>query len=249
MAGYFNKYYLHQRFFPGFISIFINPFFFIRKRLVEKIRLLAPELHGKLLDFGCGAKPYRLLFSNTNEYIGVDIENEGHDHCGEQIDVYYDGKHLPFGDESFDAILTSEVLEHVPELNECIQELYWVLKPGGRILITVPFVWQEHELPFDFRRFSVTGIKKQLTDNGFKILVEERTGHFLEVVIQLWMTYLRRLFYVNNKYVNLALNCIFISPACITGLFFSWIFPPKKDLYFNAVILAEKMHSAVSDNI
>jgi SAM-dependent methyltransferase len=240
MAHSFNKYYLHQRFFPGSISLFINPFFFIRKRLAEKIRSLAPQLHGRLLDFGCGAKPYRLLFTNASEYIGVDIENEGHDHRGEQIDVYYDGNHLPFGDASFDAILTSEVLEHVPEINECLRELYRVLKPGGRILITVPFVWQEHELPFDFRRFSVTGIKKLLTDNGFKILVEERTGNFLEVVIQLWMTWLRSVFYVRNKYINLALNALFIAPACITGLFLSWILPSGKDLYFNAVILAEK---------
>jgi Methylase involved in ubiquinone/menaquinone biosynthesis len=240
MPGFFNKYYLYQRFFPGFGSIFINPFYFIRKRLVEKIKLLAPELSGKLLDFGCGAKPYQELFSNAQNYIGIDIENEGHDHENENIDVYYDGETIPFENETFDSIFSSEVLEHVPDVDACLKELSRVLKPEGKILITVPFVWQEHELPFDFRRFSAIGIKKQLEDNGFEILHEEKTGHFLEVAVQLWMIYLRRLFYVKNKYVNIVLNFIFISPSCLVGVFLSRILPKKRDLYFNAVVLAKK---------
>ena len=234
------SYYLHQQFFPGFISVFINPFYFIRKRLAHKMALLAPELGGRLLDFGCGAKPYRKLFAHVTEYIGIDIENEGHDHKNEKIDVYYNGKEVPFEKETFDAILSSEVFEHVPDINECLQELSRILKPKGKILITVPFVWQEHELPFDFRRFTTTGIKKCLTENNFEILVEEKTGHYVEVVVQLWMTYLRSLIYVNNKYINLVLNVIFIFPACIAGIFLSCLFPKKRELYFNSIILAQK---------
>jgi hypothetical protein len=62
MLNYFNKCYLHQQFFPGLISVFINPFYFIRKHLVRKVALFAPELSGRLLDFGCGTKPYEVLF-------------------------------------------------------------------------------------------------------------------------------------------------------------------------------------------
>jgi SAM-dependent methyltransferase len=240
MLGFFNKYYLHQRFFPGLISIFINPFYFIRKRLIEKIKPLASEMEGKLLDFGCGAKPYQSLFSNVNSYIGIDIENEGHDHTNEQIDVYFDGENIPFDNETFDSVLTTETLEHVPNVDNCLKEIGRVLKPNGKILLTVPFVWQEHEMPFDFRRFSTNGIKKHLIDNGFEILVEEKTGHYLEVVIQLWMLYLRRLFYIKNKYINLITNFIFIAPACLIGLFLTWLLPSKKDLYFNVILLAKK---------
>jgi ubiquinone/menaquinone biosynthesis C-methylase UbiE len=241
MLNYFNKIYLHQLFSPSIISVFINPFYFIRKRLSEKIKIFAPAMEGKLLDFGCGAKPYQILFTNVESYKGIDIENEGHDHKNENIDVYFDGKNIPFDSETFDSVLTSEVLEHVPNVDECLKEIRRVLKPSGKILLTVPFVWQEHELPFDFRRFLSIGIKKHLIDNGFKILAEEKTGHFLEVVIQLWMNFLRRLFYRNNKYINLILNFLFISPACIIGVFLSWALPKYKDLYFNVILLAEKL--------
>ena len=239
MFNNFNKIYLHQLFFPKLISVFINPFYFIRKRLANEIKKYAPKMEGKLLDFGCGAKPYQILFSNIESYIGIDIENEGHDHKNEKIDLFYDGENIPFDNETFDSILSSEVLEHVPNIDGCLKEIKRVLKSNGKILLTVPFVWQEHELPFDFRRFSTIGIKKHLIDNGFKILAEERTGHFLEVVIQLWMTYLRCLLYLKSKYVNLLINLIFISPFCVFGIFLSWLLPKKNELYFNTIILAE----------
>jgi len=242
MLSRFSRYYLHQRFFPGFISLFINPFYFIRKRLLVKIKMLAPKLNGKLLDFGCGAKPYKTLFTNVENYIGLDIENEGHDHKNEDIDILYDGKEIPFDKEVFDSILTSEVLEHVPNVDACLKEFYRVLKPNGKILITVPFVWQEHELPFDFRRFSSIGICHSLKENGFDVLSIEKTGHFMEVIIQLWMIYLRSLFYVKNKYINLLLNIIFISPICLIGYILSLILPKKEDLYFNTVVLAQKIN-------
>src|SRR5215831_6745285 len=85
------------------------PAYFTRNRLLNKITMLAPELKGKLLDFGCGSKPYRSLFS-VDEYIGIDIENPGHPHANEQIDVFYDGKKIPFTDNSFDAVFSSEVI-------------------------------------------------------------------------------------------------------------------------------------------
>jgi len=243
MLNRLNKYYLNQRFFPDFGSIFINPFYFIRKQLVNKITQLAPQLDGQLLDFGCGSKPYQTLFSNVRNYIGVDIEDEGqHDHKNEEIDYYYDGKSIPFDNETFDSILTSEVLEHVPDVDETLKELTRVLKPNGKILITVPFTWQEHELPYDFRRLTTIGLKKYLIDNNFKILTEEKTGHYFEVVIQLWMTYLRSFIYVNNKYINLFLNALFIAPICINGIFLSYIFPKKRELYFNSIILAQKIN-------
>ena len=240
MFDYLNKRYVNQLFFPIFISVFINPFYFIRKRLAEALKSLAPELTGNLLDFGCGAKPYQNLFTNVDNYIGIDIENEGHDHKNEHIDVYYDGKTIPFDNETFDSVLSSEVLEHVPNVDECIKEIGRVLKPAGKMLITVPFVWQEHELPFDFRRFSSSGIKNHLIENGYTIIFEEKTGHFLEVLMQLWMTYLRGLLFTNNKYINLVINFVFISPVCITGLVLSWLLPKKKDLYFSTILFAQK---------
>ena len=100
------NYLKQQSFQPGFLSLFINPLYLIRKPLYKHIRTLAPTLKGKLLDFGCGRKPYEDLFT-VNEYIGVDMESTGHDHTNSKVDVFYDGKHLPFDDNTFDSLFAA----------------------------------------------------------------------------------------------------------------------------------------------
>ena len=75
----------------NFNPTYKHPLYFIRKGLFRKISLYAPQLKGKLLDFGCGEKPYQSLFTNVTEYIGLDYNGEGHDHQNEAVDVYYDG--------------------------------------------------------------------------------------------------------------------------------------------------------------
>jgi ubiquinone/menaquinone biosynthesis C-methylase UbiE len=108
-----------------------HPYYFIRRGILSGIRKFAPELNGKLLDFGCGSKPYRSLF-NVTEYIGLDFPNPGHDHSKEDIDVLYDGKKIPFPDNYFDAVLCSEVFEHIFNLDGTVGEINRVLRPGVR---------------------------------------------------------------------------------------------------------------------
>lgn len=241
MIKQLNAYYLRQQFFPGFISILINPFFFFRRCLVQSMRNHASKLNGKLLDFGCGCKPYQSLFTNISEYIGVDLYNEGHDHQKENIDVYYDGKTLPFDNEMFDSILSNEVLEHVPNLHETLIELNRVLKPEGKILLTVPFVCFEHELPYDFRRLTVGGLSKALNECGFEVLSSEKTGSYVEVIAQLWISYLRDLLYTKNKYANLVINSIFIFPFTLIGVIVSTILFKRNGLYFDSVVIGKKV--------
>jgi SAM-dependent methyltransferase len=147
-----NRVYKQQSFNPGLIGMFFNPFYFIRKRIYQSIASFAPALEGKLLDFGCGSKAYKSLFT-VDEYIGLDVEQSGHSHENEEVDVYYDGKVIPFEDDSFDACFSSEVFEHVFDLEDSLKEIYRVLKPGGKGLFVVPFVWDEHEVPYDFGRY------------------------------------------------------------------------------------------------
>ncbi len=240
MATSLKEYYQLQQFFPNALSLFINPFFFIRKNLVKSIRPMAGELSGKLLDFGCGSKPYESLFNSVDEYIGVDMVNEGHDHQNEDVDVFYDGHILPFEDETFDSVLTSEVLEHVPDIPYSLMEIKRVLKKKGKVLITVPFVWPEHELPYDFRRCTSNGMEHLLVQNGFKPITVVKSGTMFEVIIQLWMMYLHDTFYVKNKFVNIGINIFLLAPFCLFGNILAYILPKKRSLYFNTCILAEK---------
>ena len=232
--------YKKQLFQPNIISLFINPFFILRFALNLAIKKEAINLKGKILDFGCGAKPYKSLFINAVEYIGLDIENEGHSHEKEEIDVYYDGKIIPFENEHFDSIFSSEVFEHVFDIDPILDEINRVLKPGGKILISLPFAWNEHEIPNDFGRYTSFGIIHLLEKHGFEIIRLTKSGHFAAVLAQFIPLYIYELIVTKNKYLNLLLNFLFISPFMIIGLVLSFVMPRNRSLYFNNVVLVQK---------
>lgn len=233
-----TAYLKHQSFQPGILSIFINPFFFIRYAFYKNIRRYIPHLKGKLLDFGCGRKPYENLF-NVTEYIGVDMIETGHDHKNSKIDVYYDGKRLPFNDSIFDSLFCSEVLEHIFNPEEILPELNRVLKPGAKALITVPFSWNEHEMPYDYARYSSEGIKNLLEKNGFKIIELTKSGNFARVNFQLWALYFFELFRKWGR-AGYLLSLLFIVPINITGSILLILFPRNESMYFTNIVLAEK---------
>src|SRR5215471_17650924 len=167
------------------------PAYLTRNRLLKAIANYSKELKGVMMDFGCGSKPYKPLF-NVEKYIGVDFENPGHPHINEQIDVFYDGKKIPFDNDYFDSVFISEVFEHVFDLDEILKELNRVMKPGGLMLITCPFSICEHEVPHDFARYSSYGIRYLLEKNGFEILQQQKSGNSIETIQQLRITYIHQ---------------------------------------------------------
>jgi ubiquinone/menaquinone biosynthesis C-methylase UbiE len=156
-----------QSFQPNALNLFINPFFFIRRGLNKQIRKNSHALTGEMLDFGCGRKPYKNLFK-VSKYVAVDIEVSGHSHKNSEVDVFYNGENLPFPNEVFGSLFCSEVLEHVFNLEGILSELHRVLKKGAQGLITTPFALPEHEVPYDFARYTSFGIKAILERNEFK---------------------------------------------------------------------------------
>jgi SAM-dependent methyltransferase len=228
-----------QSFNPDIAGVFINPFFIARRNLYVNIREYATELSGKILDVGCGKKPYQHLFNKATQYIGMDIDNPGHDHSTENIDVYYDGKVFPFQDRSFDAVLTNQVFEHVFNPEDFMKEIFRVLKPGGKLLITVPFVWDEHEQPNDFGRYSSFGLSHVLEKNGFSILSFRKSTKGFAAIAQLTTGYIFKLFYSKSKIVN-GVGTLAMSPISIVLLLISVIAPTSSDIYLDNVVLAQK---------
>ena len=107
----------------------------------------------KWIDVGCGLRPYEIYFPKGS-YIGVDVEVSGAKNTMKIPDYYYDGFNLPFVNGSVDGVISTQVLEHVPNARLLIKEMSRIIKPNGNIILSIPFVWQEHETPFDFSRFS-----------------------------------------------------------------------------------------------
>ena len=220
-----------------------DPSYLLRKRLLENVKSLIPQLSGSVLDFGCGSKPYNSLF-NVKEYIGVDFQGEGHSHENEVIDVFYDGITLPFENNRFDAIFSSEVFEHVFNLEHMLKELNRVLKPGGKMLITCPFAICEHETPNDFARYTSFGLKDLLIRNGFKILQFNKAGTAFETSSQIFISYfyegvLRR-FVGKIPVIRTVARIIVVPLLNIFSISLNSILPPRKDLYMNNVVLVAK---------
>jgi SAM-dependent methyltransferase len=228
-----------QEFNPKIIGLFTNPFYVMRRELRRSIALYAPLLSGKLLDIGCGRKPYKELFFNTKEYIGLEFDSERQRNSS-LADVFYDGKKLPFTDSSFDSILATEVLEHVFNPEEFLAEASRVLRKGGFLLLTCPFVWDEHEQPHDYARYSSFGLKHLVERSGLEVIQQRKTGSAISALFQLFAAYLNKLFLFKSYRLKLLCRIIFISPVQILGIFFSSILPRNKDLYLGNVILAKK---------
>lgn len=107
----------------------------------------------KLLDLGCGNKPYKSLFSGATQYTGLDIV------AGPEVDVVGNAWELPFPDNSFDVIISTQVLEHTEKVEQTVSEIQRVVKPGGKIFISAPFAFQEHGMPYDYWRFTQSGLR------------------------------------------------------------------------------------------
>jgi len=124
------------------------------------LRRELPFMYGKILDVGCGDSPYRhLLVSKQAQYVGIDIVNaKNFDYSGDTI-IHFNGEDIPFPDESFDALLCTEVLEHVANFSRLVSEMHRVLKHGGRGVITVPWSARYHYIPYDFFRYTPSSLK------------------------------------------------------------------------------------------
>src|SRR5690606_30025728 len=122
-------------------------------------------------------------------YVGVDFENEGHPHDNEQIDVFYDGKTLPFQSEMFDSALCTEVFEHIFNLEEILNEINRVMKHGGKMIVNCPFVWNEHEVQHDFDRYTKFALESMLKKAGFEVVEYSKSGDFISTITQLITLY------------------------------------------------------------
>ena len=228
-----------EKFFPSLLGLFINHNYLIRKGLKKTLLNNSDKLNGVLLDFGCGSKPYEKLFINVKNYIGVDLKIEGREENHQYVDKFYDGKTIPYEDDTFDSLLSTEVLEHVFNIEEVLKEMNRVLKKGGKALITTPFMWEEHEMPYDFARYTTPALIYLYEKNGFKIIHHEKSGNYVEVIIQFSLNYLKNIF-PQNKIVRQIFLLPFIFAFNFMGIVFSFILPVNKIAYFNNIFLLEK---------
>ncbi len=242
MINTLKKIYKKEQFYPSYIlGIWIHPLFIIRRGLINGIREISSFVQeGKLLDVGCGTKPYEDMFK-VDEYIGIDIQVSGHDHSDSKVDMFYDGKTIPFADEYFDNVFCSEVFEHVFNIDELLPEINRVLKRGGNLCFTCPFVLDEHEQPYDYARYTSFAIEHLLSKNGFKLVKLRKSTVYIETVMQMLSSYIFQHVLPKNNYIKLMFTPLLVAPINILGKVLSKILPKNENFYHNNIVVAEKL--------
>lgn len=217
-----------------------NAAYFTRRGLYKQIATLAPEVKGDVLDFGCGSKPYKSLFRGASSYTGLDIAVSGHDHKNSDVDIYYDGHTIPIADNSMDAVVSFEVLEHVFNIDNVLTEIHRVLKPQGQLLVTLPFAWFEHEQPYDFARYTSFGLRHVMERNGFTVEILHKTTTSMEAICQLFVEYVANITRTKIQILNKATQILLVFPITLIAFLVCVMAPTRDDLFGNLVCLARK---------
>ena len=193
------------------------------------------------MDVGCGKKPYELLFE-CQEYVGLEIDTP-ENREKKVANLFYDGECFPVKDASFDWVVCNQVFEHVFKPDEFLSEIARVLKSDGGLLMTVPFVWDEHEQPYDFARYSSFGLKSLLETHGFIVLEQRKTLADTRILFQLLNAYIYKVTATKTPFINLIICVFLMAPFNILGQLLFWMLPKNKVLYLDNIVLAKREKS------
>jgi SAM-dependent methyltransferase len=138
---------------------------------------LAQYAAGRLLDVGCGAQPYvEEQSARARPCIGLERDRERY--AETPPGVWGSALDLPFRDQSFDTVFSSQVLEHVPEPGHMLAEMARVLRAGGVLIVTAPHIWGLHEEPDDYFRFTPYGLRYLARRAGLEPLETRAMGGY-----------------------------------------------------------------------
>jgi SAM-dependent methyltransferase len=176
---------------------------------------------GVILDAGCGAQRYKPFFERS-KYIGQEHPIAGAKNKGlKKYDILCDVKRIPLDDCSIDAVLSTSSLEHFEHPDEFAKEAYRILKTGGRLFINAPFAYEEHEIPYDFQRYTRYGMKRLYEKAGFINVTVEPTSSSIYTGVGLFSYAAReKLRSIRERYSVLKMPTLAIS-ACV--MVFAWI--------------------------
>jgi SAM-dependent methyltransferase len=148
-------------------------------------RAIRAHAHGRLLDMGCGYVPlYETYRDLVSENICIDWQNTAHvnPYLDQMVDLT---EALPFESGSFDTILLTDVLEHIPEPMNLMREIARILRPSGKLILGVPFFYWLHEVPHDYFRYTEFALGRFCEQSGLRVVEVVPYGGLPEVLLDL----------------------------------------------------------------
>ncbi|MDQ3193590.1 MAG: class I SAM-dependent methyltransferase [Bacteroidota bacterium] len=172
--------------------------------LLECIQHFKSLFKGRLLDLGCGNKPYADIYNEVCESsVGCDVPFSIHQNShveilcsAEDIDKYFEPA-------SFDCILCTEVLEHTSDDSKVMENVNMLLKNNGTLILSAPFIYVLHEAPYDHRRYTYYGLQNILESNSFKIQSAFSMGATFSSGFLVFYYSLTKIFYYTFKKAGL----------------------------------------------
>lgn len=164
---------------------YLSPAIYAQYNVV--VRLMRQYVHGNLIDLGCGNMPFKeFLLDLVNTYDSLDLWP-----YSEEVTYVGDIQDMSMIDSAaYDSAICLEVLEHVPDPQRAIREIYRILKPSGILVISVPHLSRIHNAPYDYFRFTSYGLAHLLRSVGFNIVdiwvkggIFSFLGHQMSIVI------------------------------------------------------------------
>ncbi|QBB69581.1 class I SAM-dependent methyltransferase [Pseudolysobacter antarcticus] len=136
-------------------------------------RWVADVARGRILDIGCADRWIERRLPAGSDYIGLDYLITGKHMYGAKPHLYADASQLPLTSSSVDTVVLLEVMEHLRRPREALEEVMRVLRPDGRLLLSMPFLYPVHDAPYDYQRLTIHGLIRDIEEVGLH--VEELT--------------------------------------------------------------------------
>lgn len=145
-----------------------DPFYVHLVDLRDALAGVLGEATGVWLDYGADTSPYGSLLG------GAELRSADLPRTGGRVDYLLDDSgRLAVPNATFDGVLSTQVVEHVPDAGACLREARRVLKPSGRLVITTHGIWEDHAGPLDLRRWTLSGLARDVSEAGFRVLTCE----------------------------------------------------------------------------
>jgi len=192
----------------------------------EVINHLLSHIHGRVLDLGAGSAKYKeMILQKASEYRSCDAAKNIN------IDDVCDVLNLQYPPESFETVISTQVIEHVNNPYKMAEQIFKVLKPGGKVIVTAPFLIPMHSDPDDYFRFTPSGLSEIFKQSGFVIIESGHYGGFFMVLSEtIHFSWFNPYKYKSSRLMTLIEK---------TAKFFDKIFN-SKNIYANSFVIAQK---------